>query len=154
MNFRITGLPLDPFTPLFALSEAALLARGARRQISPGSYPCRVTLVDAPAGEACILLHHVHHAAPASPYRAGGPIYVREAARDTFDRVNSVPEVLRKRLLSLRAYDSAGMMLAGEVVDGSDVETIIACLLADPAIATIHAHNAKRGCYAARITRA
>ena len=154
MDFRIIGLSLDPFTHLFALSDAALLAHGARRQVSPGNYPCRVTLAETPAGEACILLHHEHHAAPASPYRAGGPIYVREAAQETFDRVNDVPEVLRNRLLSLRAYDTDGMMLAGEVVDGTDVVPAIARLLVDPAIVTIHAHNAKRGCYAARITRA
>jgi hypothetical protein len=31
---------------------------------------------------------------------------------------------------------------------------LIARLFADPRVAYIHAHNAKRGCYAARIERA
>jgi hypothetical protein len=39
-------------------------------------------------------------------------------------------------------------------VDGADVEASIRRLFAAPAAAYIHAHYAKRGCYAARIDRA
>lgn len=31
MDFRISGLPAEPFLPFFALSDADLLAREARR---------------------------------------------------------------------------------------------------------------------------
>jgi hypothetical protein len=46
------------------------------------------------------------------------------------------------------------MMLDADVIDGGGVETVIARLFGDGAVAYIHAHNAKRGCYSGRIDRA
>ena len=34
MNFRISGLPVEPFVPFFAMSDEELLARGARRVVA------------------------------------------------------------------------------------------------------------------------
>jgi hypothetical protein len=68
--------------------------------------------------------------------------------------VDEVPEVMRTRLLSLRAYDAEGMMLDADVVDGKEIESVIARFFATPHVAYIHAHNAKRGCYSGRIDRA
>jgi hypothetical protein len=34
MSFRITGLSAEPFVPLFGLSDKALAAQGAVRQIA------------------------------------------------------------------------------------------------------------------------
>ena len=48
MSFRISSLPVEPFVPLFGLSDEALLQHGARRAIAdekPG-FPCRVSLAD------------------------------------------------------------------------------------------------------------
>ena len=45
-------------------------------------------------------------------------------------------------------------MLDADVTDGSEVETLIERLFANPAIAYIQVHNAKRGCYSGRIDRA
>jgi hypothetical protein len=154
MSFRAFGLKPSQFEPLFALDDAALAARGMRRvtaDTKPG-YPCRISLEDAEPGERLILLPFEHHDAR-SPYRASGPIFVREAADVPFDAVDAVPPVLRGRLLSLRAYDDAGIMLDAEVVDGDLVEDAIARLFADAAVGYIHVHNAKRGCYACRIER-
>lgn len=61
---------------------------------------------------------------------------------------------MRPRLLSLRAYDAAGMMVDADVVDGHEIEALIARLLGRADSAYIHAHNAKRGCYSGRIDRA
>ena len=65
-----------------------------------------------------------------------------------------MPDSLRIRLLSLRAYDDHGMMLNADVVEGKAIETVIERLFADPAVRYIHVHNARRGCYAARVERA
>jgi hypothetical protein len=46
------------------------------------------------------------------------------------------------------------MMLDADVVDGKDIESVIARLFTSPHVAYIHAHNAKRGCYSGRIDRA
>ena len=159
MDFRITGLPAEPFLPFYAMTDADLLAHGARRVVAaatdaPLTQPCRVSLRDSAPGEVSILLHHAHHAAPTSPYRASGPIYVRQGATETARFVNHVPEQQRIRLLSVRAYDAEGMMVDAEVAPGTDLEAVIGRLLGRRDVAYLHAHNAKRGCYACRIERA
>jgi hypothetical protein len=155
MTFRITGLSPEPFVPLYGLDEAELAARGViryRADKSPG-FPDRIEMRDAEPGETVLLLNHVCQPAD-TPYRATHAIFVREGATRTFDEVGVVPEVLRRRLLSLRGYDEQGMMLDADVVDGTEAEATILRLLDNPGISYIHAHNAKRGCYAGRIARA
>jgi hypothetical protein len=68
--------------------------------------------------------------------------------------VDIVPDAMRRRLLSLRAFDAAGMMIDADIVDGLDAESLIDRLLADRRAAYLHAHYARRGCFAARIDRA
>ena len=155
MDFRITGLSVAPFAPLFALSDAELAARDIVRRVcdaKPG-FPCRVSMIEAEPGESVLLLQYEHQPA-ASPYRSAGPIYVREAARETFSAVNAVPALVRSRLLSVRAYDQAGMMLDAEVIDGKELEPIIGRFFAIKGVEYLHAHNARRGCYSCRIDRA
>jgi len=155
MSFRITGLSSTPFQPLFGLSDAELAERGVKRYIAdkkPG-FPDRIEMRDAEPGETVLLLNHTCQPAD-TPYRATHAIFVREGATQTFDAVDQVPEVMRVRLLSLRAYDADGMMLDADVVEGIEVEPIIERLFADPHVSYIHAHNAKRGCYSGRIDRA
>jgi len=79
---------------------------------------------------------------------------VREDASEAYDRVDEVPDVLRVRPLSLRAFNAGGLMLDADLVDGTQVETLIERLFANPDAEYIQAHYAKRGCYAARIDRA
>jgi hypothetical protein len=152
MPFRLSGLPLDPFRPLFGLSDDALESRGVRRLSAEPSFPCRVTLDDAELGEPVLLLHFEHQPPP-SPYRASGPIFVRERARETLS-LERIPDSFRPRLFSARAYDSAGMMIEAEVAEGTGLERMIERLLADPAAAYLHLHHARRGCYACRVDRA
>ena len=160
MDFRITGLPVEPFLPFFAMTDDELLAHGARRVVATPDMPtnlmppCRVSLRDAEPGEASILLHYPHHVSPASPYRAGGPSFVREGVRETASFINHVPAQQRTRLLSVRAYDEAGIMLDAEVADGTELEGLIARMFHRDDVAFLHAHNARRGCYSCRIDRA
>ncbi len=155
MSFRIVGLAPEPFAPLFSLDDAALAARGARRRVAdakPG-FPCRVSLEDAEPGEEVLLLRWEHHATD-SPYRGAGPIYVRRNAGRAFRGApGEVPDMLRRRLLSVRAYDAAGMMTAADVTEGRGIEETIAALFANPAAAYLHVHNAKPGCFACRVDR-
>lgn len=154
MDFQIAGLPLAKFQPLFALPDAELAQRGVIRRIvdeRPG-FPCRVSLQDAEPGERVLLLNY-EHLAVASPYRSSHAIYVRENAVEAHPEVNEVPEVLAIRLLSLRAFDSEGMMSMADVVQGKDIVPVIARMLGRPNVAYVHVHNAKAGCFAARIDR-
>ena len=155
MDFIISGLPRARFEALFGLSEAELAARGVVRQqvqTSPGS-PCRVSLEDAAVGESVLLLNFEHQSA-ASPYRASHAIFVREGAAEYRPVPGAVPEVLRRRTLSVRAFDADGMMVAAEVVPGADLEPVIARMLGEPEADYLHLHNAGPGCFAARVDRA
>ena len=154
MSFRFKGLHSEQFSDLVGLSDAALEARGFRRMVAdskPG-FPCRVSLEDADPGERVLLINYEHQPAH-SPYRATGPIFVRENAMGASDE-HAVPSALRCRLLSLRAYDADGMIVEADVVDGRAVETLLTRLLARPDTAYVHIHYAKRGCFAARVERA
>jgi len=154
MSFRIRGLDAAQFAPLFALSDAELAERSMKRVIAdaPHSAPCRVTLEDAAPGEPLILLPFAHHMAH-SPYRASGPIFVRQGAAVPFDAVDTLPPVFQGRLLSVRAYDAHGDMAVAEVAD-SDPRGLFGQFFADPAVAHIDVHYARRGCFGARVTRA
>jgi hypothetical protein len=155
MSFRISALPTARFKPLFALSDEELATRGAMRRIvdkCPG-FPCRVSLVDAQVGEVVLLINYEHQTA-SSPYRASHAIFVRENAREARPEVGEVPQVLRSRLLSVRGFDEKGMMIDADVVDGREIEPAIERLLANARISYLHLHNAKPGCYAARVDRA
>lgn len=154
MSFRITGLPATSFRHLYGLSEAELKAHGARRYVadeSPG-FPDRIELRDARIGESLLLVNYVHQPAN-TPYRASHAIFVLEGAETTFDQIDAVPEVLTRRLLSLRGFSTEGMLLTADVIEGKDIRQAIEKFFANPAIDYIHAHNARQGCYAARIDR-
>jgi hypothetical protein len=155
MNFQVTGLKRSQFADLIGLSDAQLATRNVHRVVAdqhPG-FPCRVSLVDAQPGESLLLLNYEHLPA-ASPYRASHAIYVRENASDARLAVNEIPSVLRTRLLSVRAFSAEGMLLGADVVEGTELVPLIERLLSDDAVAFLHVHNARPGCYAARIDRA
>lgn len=155
MSFRITGLPLSQFSPLFSMSDEELARQGAIRVTAdecPG-FPCRVSLQDAEVGEKLVLLNY-EHLPVATPYRSRHAIYVRESATEAQLAIDEVPQQMRPRLLSLRAFDAGGMMKAADVAPGTAIEKLIEQMFANPGIAYLHVHNAKWGCYAARVERA
>ena len=154
MGFRISGLSPEPFRHLYGLSNEELEREGVKRYVAdkrPG-FPDRIEMRDADIGQRLLLLNHVCQPAD-TPYRATHAIFIREGAEETYDRIDEVPQVMRIRLLSLRAYDSSDMMVDADVVDGREIETIIGRLFGNTQVAYIHAHNAKRGCYSGRIER-
>jgi uncharacterized protein DUF1203 len=154
-SFRISGLPREAFAHLFKLDDAELARHGARRYVAdnkPG-FPCRVSLKDAEPGERVILLNYAHHDV-ACPYRASGPIFVREIVEQAALGVNETPEVVRERLLSIRAYDGAGFMHGAEVMEGQKLEEHIRKFFEDDKVAYLHIHNARPGCYSCRVDRA
>src|SRR5690242_7360635 len=109
MSFRITGLSAEPFRPLFGLTDEQLAAKGVKRYIAdskPG-FPDRIELRDAEPGESLLLLNYTHQPAN-SPYNSSYAIFVLESAKEPYNRIDAVPEALRVRTLSLRAFDNAG----------------------------------------------
>lgn len=154
MAYRITGLTPDTFAPLFAMNDAELAARHARRVVADADagFPCRVSLQDARAGETLVLLHHVSHDV-ATPYRSAYAIYVREGATQAGPFVDAVPPVFEGRPLGLRGFSADGTLVAAALALPGKADEAIRGLLAREDVAYIDAHNAAHGCFAARIER-
>ena len=153
MTYRITGLDPAPYKPLFGLSDSELEARGAVRMIvTDPTFPCRVSLTDRAVGERVLLVNHVSHDV-ANPYRASHAIFVTETDQQPGDYVDRVPPVFEKRVLSLRGFDRQGMMAEAILTQPGDAAAGIRKLFANPDVETIHAHNAVRGCFSAKIER-
>jgi hypothetical protein len=155
MSFRVLGLDPDQFSHLYGLSDADLAAAGATRYVvdaMPG-YPDRVEVRDLDVGERAILLNYEHQPA-STPYRSRHAIFVREGASRALDVADVVPKAMRMRTISLRAFSDDGEMVDADLVDGDALVPLIEQFFSNPAVAYLHAHYAKRGCYAARIVRA
>ena len=154
MTYRIRGLDPAPFQPLCAMPDEELEKRGVMRMTvtaKPG-FPCRVTLEDREIGERVLLLNHVSHDV-ANPYRASHAIFVKDGSPEAAEFVDEIPPVLATRVLSLRGFDDQGLMAEAVLTQPGEAEEGIRRLFANPDIVNIHAHNATRGCFAARIER-
>ena len=153
MTYVIQGLCPDRFAPLFAMGDAELAAIDARRVTATADrgFPCRISLEDAKAGEALILLHHTSHDV-ATPYRSAYAIYVRQGV-DAAQYRDATPPLFEGRPLALRAFGADGMLHAARLAQAGEADAAIRDLFADAAISYIDAHNAAHGCFAARIER-
>lgn len=153
-TYRVKGLDPAPFKPLFGLSDEELESRGiVRMTVSSPTFPCRVSLTDRSLGETVLLLNHVSHDV-ANPYRATHAIFITEGEEEAAEYFDEVPPVFEKRVLSLRGFDADGMMADAILTQPGEADAGIRGLFANPEIQTIHAHNATRGCFSAKIERA
>jgi hypothetical protein len=153
-SYRVKGLDPTPFKPLFGLSDEELAERAiVRMTVDRPTFPCRVSLTDRAIGDKVLLLNHVSHDV-ANPYRASHAIFVTEGESQAAEYLDEVPPVFEKRVLSLRGFDADGMMAEAMLTQPGEADAGIRKLFANPEVQTIHAHNATRGCFAARIERA
>ena len=153
--FLLEPLSRDRFEALLSLRDEELVqhnARWIRVDAKPG-YPCRVSLVDAEVDERVLLVNFAHHDV-SSPYRAAGPIFVRAAAQTAPLRVNEIPEMMRHRELSIRAYDAAAMMVGAGTIHGTALEEEIERFFVNAMVDYLHIHNAGAGCYNCSVRRA
>ncbi|MBX3431621.1 MAG: DUF1203 domain-containing protein [Hyphomonadaceae bacterium] len=153
MTFQITGLDPAPFAHLHAMSDEQLATGGAQRVrvAQKPAAPCRISLDDAEIGENVILLNYTHQGAE-TPYHQQGPIFIRET-NARFAAKNVVPPALARRTLSLRGFDADNMMIEADLAEGAEAQRLIERFFANPDVAYIHAHYARRGCFAALIER-
>jgi hypothetical protein len=154
MSFIIQGLDPHLFGSLSGQKQAIFNGVPVERHEvteSPGA-PCRITLDDAKVGETVLLVSYGHHQAN-SPYAQSGPIFVSQSAMERARYVDQIPPALARRMLSLRAYDAGGSMVAAMIVEGAVAKEAIEVMFTDQLIVRIDAHNATRGCFAAHILR-
>jgi len=154
MSYIVKGIDPEPYRSLFGLPDAELAKRGVVRMTvtEKPSFPCRVSLTDRDLGESLLLINHVSHDV-ANPYRASHAIFVTEGAVEAAEYVDQVPPVFETRVLSLRGFDAEGMMADAILTQPGEADAGIRKLFANPQIRTIHAHNATRGCFSAKIER-
>jgi len=155
MKFQIHALPESLVSGLEDLSDKELAERNMQRVTADAArgFPCRISLQDAAMGETLYLMNFTHLDED-TPYRASHAIFVRAQAKECHPAVNHLPEVLTSRLLSLRAFDAGHRMITADLAQGDEIAPMLGEMFACPAIAYIHLHNARPGCYAARATRA
>jgi hypothetical protein len=153
MSYVVRGLDPAPYRPFFGLPDEELAELGVvRMMVDSPTFPCRVSLTDREIGESVLLLNHVSHDV-AGPYRDSHAIFVTEGEQQAAEFVDEVPPVFRKRMLSLRGFDKDGMMADAVLTQPGEADAGIRKLFANPDIETIHAHNATRGCFSAKIER-
>ena len=112
------------------MAKATGMGRGLAAILSvsdaePGEE--RTELRDVAVGETVLLLNYTHQPAD-TPYRASHAIFVREGATRAAEFVDEVPELLRRRPISLRAFDARNMMVDAELVDGCELGNAIETL--------------------------
>ena len=153
MSYSIRGLAPADYDHLRHASDDELARHSALRMTADANpnFPCRVTLDDAAIGETLILVNHVSHAD--GPYRASHAIFVSESAIEAAHYVDKVPPALDRRILSVRGFDASGMMVDAALTQPGEADSVIRRMLADPAVDHLDAHNAIRGCFAARVER-
>ena len=155
MTYKITGLEPSQFAHLIGLSDEELALHNVVRMTANGqpSFPCRIQLDDAKAGETLLLVNHVSHDGD-NPYRASHAIFVSENATEAAVYEDEIPPALERRILSLRAFNRDGMMADAALAQPGGADIAVRQLFENAAVDHIDAHNAIRGCFAARIERA
>src|ERR1700733_13807760 len=105
MSFRISGLDPALFRHLYDLSDDELARLNARRYVvdSKPGFPDRIGIRDLEPGESVLLVNYVHQPAE-TPYRASHAVFVREGADEQYEAVDEIPEAIRTRMISLRAF--------------------------------------------------
>jgi hypothetical protein len=153
-NFKLVALDRAQFDDYFNLSETKLVEKGIRKMIVdeyPG-FPCRVSLADAEIGEEVILLNYEHYSVN-SPYKAGGPIFVRKIAQTATPEINEIPKMFNHRLLSIRGFDKEATMIFADVITGANLKEKLNLILDNKVIEYLHIHNAKPGCFNCSVER-
>ena len=155
MTYRIKGIEPSQFAYLVGLSDEELAAHGAVRMFANGqpTFPCRIQLDDAQAGEPLILVNHVSHEGN-NPYRASHAIFFSETAIEAASYEDEIPPALDRRILSLRAFDRDGMMVEAALAQPGEADPIVRRMLGSESVDHVDAHTAIRGCFMARAERA
>ena len=154
MSFKIKGLDGNDFSHLYGLPDNELKEQGAIRfsvDEYPG-YPDRITLRDIPAGETGILLNHTYLNTD-SPYKGSHAIFIWEGQLNAAVYLDTIPEVMERRIMSLRGFDNQDMLIEAHIAQPGEAREHILSLLNNARVQFILAHNAKQGCFSCRIDR-
>ena len=119
-----------------------------------GGYPCRHCLKESSSGEE-VLLGSYNLSRPRGIYWTPSPIFLHAAECPRYGTVDHIPDIVRNRLVSLRAYDSDDAVVygLGDVVDGGSANALLVRCLADERCSYVNIHTARPGCLLCVATR-
>ena len=117
----------------------------------PG-FPCRQCLQDAAIGDELVLVSHDPFESE-SEYRSASPIFLHRTRCGSPGSITELPTQLTARQLSVRAFDSAEMMIDAAVIDGDRLAATIGRFFDNADANRLHVHNATRGCWAVSVER-
>ncbi len=80
-------------------------------------------------------------------------VYVRENARKPELVAELMPEMIKKRLLSVPSFDNADCIVDADVVEGDGLPKTMADMFENETIENVHVHFAKHGCFTVRADR-
>jgi hypothetical protein len=146
-------LPIDPaIAERFRATGRDDGGNTLRRLAADHASPCRVCLRNVQVGEP-VLLGSYHLPRPRGIYWTPSPIFVHETPCAPFVASETIPEIVRGRMVSVRAYDAADQCVydLGHAGDGDTIDAPLALALADPRTAFVNIHTAKPGCLLCRV---
>ncbi|KAF5139012.1 hypothetical protein E5D57_002801 [Metarhizium anisopliae] len=118
------------------------------------AFPCRRCLQDGKMGDFMLLAPYDPWLGD-SPYRQTGPIFVHSTPQCApYKPDGLLPQQLRRRLISVRCFDSAHCLVGADVVQGDELMRVSAKMMENEKAEYIHVHYARPGCFAVRIDRA
>ncbi|MDT4913389.1 MAG: hypothetical protein QOC66_2517 [Pseudonocardiales bacterium] len=151
-TFSYEPLPADILAEVRA-SDRDASGNPVQHVVATGGEPLRCCLRDASAGEAAILFGY-EPPLPASPYRSMGAVFAHAEPCAGPEHTDTYPADWRGRPQALRAYDARGWIHPATTThDGTDPDTAITAILADPDVVQLHSHNLAYGCYMFAVAR-
>lgn len=119
-----------------------------------GGYPCRHCLKETLGGEE-VLLGSYDLSRPRGIYWTPSPMFIHARECPRYGGVDHIPDIVRNRLVSLRAYDAADAVIydLGDVVDGRSADTVLTRCFTDDRCNYINIHTARPGCLLCVVTR-
>lgn len=153
-NFRC--VPIETKIAEAIRSQTKDISGNVIRNVPSGETgsPCRHCLDSSAPGEV-VRLASYELPRPKGLYWTPSPIFVHATACRRYDRVNHIPEIVRKSLVSLRSYDADHQCIydLGVVVDGAQAEIPLRRALADARTRFVNIHTAKPGCLLCTVDR-
>ena len=151
--FRCTGIPTE-VADRFRSTARDDFGNAVRR--FPGDetgLPCRHCLAES-AGQAAVLGSY-RMARPQGIYWTPSPIFVHADSCPRYERRDEIPDIVRPRLVSLRAYDADQQVIygLGDVAEGRDCDGLLERCLADARTAFVNIHTARPGCFLCTVER-
>jgi uncharacterized protein DUF1203 len=152
---RFRCIPMDTASAVrFRQTGRDDAANPLHRKIADHPVPCRHCLAEAKAGEM-VLLGSYHFGRPHGVYWMPSPIFVHAEPCARFERADIVPEIVRNRLVSVRAYNADDMCVyeLGDVCEGTEVERLLDRALVNRRTDYVNIHTARPGCFLCRVDR-